>query len=98
MCEIPADLCNLNIKDFFEDVLASISDFKDIKIEDLFKDKLAMTACKHAVKGGMQLTDGEVDALFKMMEGNVNLKCPHGRPVCVTFSKREIEKLFKRIV
>lgn len=98
VCEIPADLCNLNIKDFFEDILASISDFKDIKIEDLFKDKLAMTACKHAVKGGMQLTDGEVDALFKMMEGNVNLKCPHGRPVCVTFSKREIEKLFKRIV
>lgn len=96
--EVPVDLQDINIKEFFDDVLADIDGLKDIKLEEILKDKIAMTACKHAVKGGMRLTDGEVDALFKMVDGNMGLKCPHGRPVCVTLSKKDIEKMFKRIV
>lgn len=96
--EVPVDLQDINIKDFFGEILADVEDLKDIKLEEILKDKIAMTACKHAVKGGMQLTEGEIDALFKMMDGDMGLKCPHGRPVCVTLSKRDIEKMFKRIV
>lgn len=96
--EVPADLQNINLKDFFNEILSNLGSYREIKIEEVFKDKLAMTACKHAVKGGMKLTEQEVDALFKMMDGDMGLKCPHGRPVCVTLTKREIEKMFKRIV
>ena len=96
--EIPADLQDINIKDFFDEILSEIGSFKDIKLEEIFKDKLATTACKHAVKGGMKLTEQEIDVLFKLMDGDVGLKCPHGRPVCVTLTKRDIEKMFKRIV
>lgn len=96
--EVPVDLQEINMKEFFGEILADVEDLKEIKLEEILKDKIAMTACKHAVKGGMQLTEGEIDALFKMIDGDMGLKCPHGRPVCVTLSKRDIEKMFKRIV
>lgn len=96
--EIPSDLKDINVKEFFYDVLADLDSFKEIKLEDILKEKLASTACKHAVKGGKQLTEQEINKLFKMLDGNVGLKCPHGRPICVTLSKRDIEKMFKRIV
>lgn len=96
--EVPADLHDIDLSGFFNDILSMMNSFKEIRLTEVFKDKLATTACKHAVKGGMQLTEQEVDTLFKMMDGNMGLKCPHGRPVCVTLTKREIEKMFKRIV
>ncbi len=96
--EVPSDLQEINVREFFDDILSEMQSYRDIKLEEVLKDRLAMTACKHAIKGGMRLTEQEIDRLFKMMEGNVGLKCPHGRPVCVKLSKREIEKMFKRIV
>ena len=65
---------------------------------DILKDKIASAACKAAVKGGMDLTREEIDALFASMNGDMGLKCPHGRPVVVKMSRTEIEKMFKRIV
>ncbi len=96
--EVPADLQDINLEEFFNELLSDMKDIKDIKLEDILKDKIAMTACKHAIKGGMELTQEEVDALFEMLKGDMGLKCPHGRPVCVTLSKKDIEKMFKRIV
>lgn len=96
--EVPADLQEINLKNFFDEILSNLSGYKEIKVEEIFKDKLATTACKHAIKGGMQLTEQEVNSLLKMMDGDMGLKCPHGRPVCVTLNKRDIEKMFKRIV
>ena len=96
--EVPVDLQDINVKEFIGEILADIEGLKNAGLEDVLKDKIATVACKHAVKGGMQLTDGEIDALFKMIDGNMGLKCPHGRSICVVLTKREIEKMFKRIV
>jgi DNA mismatch repair protein MutL len=67
-----------------------------IKLTDILKDKIAMAACKAAVKGGMDLTQDEIDRLFVMIDGNMGLKCPHGRPVVTKLTKTELEKMFKR--
>lgn len=96
--EVPADLWNINIKDFFAEILSRIDELKEIKLEEVLRDKIATTACKHAIKGGKNLTDDEIDALMKMIDGNFGLKCPHGRPVCVSMTKKDFEKMFKRIV
>lgn len=93
---VPADLCDISIKSFFDEILNNLESFKSIKLEDVLKDKLAQTACKHAIKGGQQLSEQEVKILFAKLDGNMGLKCPHGRPVCVSMTKKEIEKLFKR--
>lgn len=95
---MPADLPSLNIKNFFEELLSSVYELKKITLTEVLKDKIAQSACKHAVKGGEILTEQERDKLFEMLSGNMGLKCPHGRPVCVRISKGEIEKMFKRKV
>ena len=95
---IPLDLQHIDLGAFFADILSDISGYRSIRLSDLLKDKLASAACKAAVKGGMDLTVEEVNALFKLMDGNMGLKCPHGRPVVAKLTKTELEKMFKRIV
>ena len=95
---IPLDLQNINLEVFFNEILGDINGYRAIRLTDILKDKLASAACKAAVKGGMDLTREEIDALFALMDGDMGLKCPHGRPVVVKMSRTEIEKMFKRIV
>lgn len=95
---VPADLKNIDLEEFFGEVLSSMESLRAVKLADILKDKLATAACKAAVKGGEVLTDEEVRALMEKMGGNMGLKCPHGRPVAVKVSRTELEKLFKRIV
>ena len=93
---VPIDLQSIKIEVFFNEILGDISGFRAIKLADLLKDKLAMAACKAAVKGGMDITQDEIDMLFQMIDGNMGLKCPHGRPVVTKITRTELEKMFKR--
>lgn len=95
---VPLDLQYIDLGKFFNDILAEINGYRAIKLEEIIKDKLASAACKAAVKGGMDLTESEIDALFKLMDGDMGLKCPHGRPVVAKMTKKQLEKMFKRIV
>lgn len=96
--EIPTDLASLNLESFFTELLSDVSELKNVRLTDIMKDKIAQTACKHAVKGGDMLTESEREKLMEMLNGDMGLKCPHGRPICVKLSKSAIEKMFKRIV
>ena len=95
---VPMDLQGIDLESFFGEILKEVGTLRAIKLSDLLRDKLAMAACKHAVKGGMSLTESEKQKLFEMLHGDFGLKCPHGRPVAVRLTKTEIEKMFKRIV
>lgn len=95
---VPIDLQYIDLSVFFNDILSDVSGYRSIKLEDLLKDKLATSACKAAVKGGMDLSKDEIDKLFELMDGDMGLKCPHGRPVVTKLTKTELEKMFKRIV
>jgi DNA mismatch repair protein MutL len=95
---IPADLQDINLQQFFADLLSDINSLKEITLENVLKEKIATMACKHAVKGGMDLTEQEREKLFEMVKDNLGLKCPHGRPICVKLTKTQIERMFKRIV
>lgn len=95
---VPLDLQGIDLEAFFREVLGSMESLNAIKLEELIKDKLASAACKAAVKGGEYLTDEEAKSLISQMDGDMGLRCPHGRPVAVRMKKSELEKLFKRIV
>ena len=61
------------------------------------RDELLHTmACKAAIKGGWHSAPQELERVAAaVMSGQVKY-CPHGRPVAVTLTRRELEKQFKR--
>lgn len=95
---VPAELKDISLEKFFREILNSIETLRAVKLADILKDKLASAACKAAVKGGEQLTEREARALIEEAEGDMGLRCPHGRPVAVKVKRAELEKLFKRII
>ena len=66
--------------------------------KDAIRDELLHTvACKAAIKAGWQNDEKELLVLVKQVMAREDLKyCPHGRPICVTLSKKQLEKQFKR--
>lgn len=96
---VPAIVDGIDFDKFFSMFLAEKLNKTKITEADLVKDNLMQMACKSAVKGGDDLSKGEIETLLKeMKEKDVVLFCPHGRPVIVRITKSEIEKWFKRIV
>jgi DNA mismatch repair protein MutL len=65
---------------------------------DTVRDEVLHTvACKAAIKAGWHSDDRELLALVKEVMSREDLKyCPHGRPICITLSKKQLEKQFKR--
>lgn len=60
--------------------------------------RVAQLACKHAIKGGDTLTDEDVRGLLtQMLATGAQPTCPHGRPIVSEWTRRELEKRFKRI-
>ena len=66
---------------------------------DTVRDTLLHTvACKAAIKAGWVSDERELLAIAKAVMEREDLKyCPHGRPICVSLSKKMLEKQFKRI-
>lgn len=96
---IPGNLYGLNEKSIFLEMLDDISNESMKKTPDTILDKIATMSCKAAVKGNMKLSYSEAAELMKeLMELENPYHCPHGRPVIVSISKKEMEKKFKRIV
>ena len=58
---------------------------------------LHTVACKAAIKAGWVNDDRELLEIVNAVMSREDLKyCPHGRPICVTLSKKQLEKQFKR--
>ena len=53
-------------------------------------------ACKAAVKGGQDNSPEELMVVAKAVVSGQVKYCPHGRPVAITLTKKELEKQFKR--
>ena len=60
------------------------------------RDELLHTmACKAAIKGGWHSAPQELERVAQaVMSGQVKY-CPHGRPVAIELTKKELEKQFK---
>lgn len=65
-----------------------------------FQDHIAATmACKMSVKGNEAITLEQAEELLSDLVLCDNpYNCPHGRPTIITFTKYELERMFKRVM
>lgn len=57
-----------------------------------------MMSCKGSIKANHYLSDAEARALLRDLKVTENpYNCPHGRPVLIHFTNKDMEKMFKRI-
>jgi DNA mismatch repair protein MutL len=58
----------------------------------------ASVACHAAIKVNMPLTQGKMEWLLReLQKTDCPMTCPHGRPVLLRYSLKDIQKAFKRI-
>ncbi|MCR5202066.1 MAG: DNA mismatch repair endonuclease MutL [Lachnospiraceae bacterium] len=96
---VPENLPEIGAKGLFSEMLDSLlSESNNHKSTD-FKMKVATMSCKAAIKGNMRFQRDEMENLLKELMTLENpYNCPHGRPTMVKFEKKDLEKMFKRIV
>ena len=84
----------------------SINKLVDLVINDYnidrikFYDSVSKTlACKMSVKGNTRITQDAMQTIIDDLVLCDNpYNCPHGRPTIITFTKYELERMFKRVM
>ncbi len=93
----PANLPFIDSKEFIIDFLEEFADKQWATLNERKEKVFAFLACKGAVKAGQSLSPVEVMALCRDLDLTPNIStCPHGRPVWVSFSLHDLERMFKR--
>lgn len=96
---VPANLYGLAGEGLFFEILDSLAEENRQMEDTVLLEKLASMSCKAAVKGNMQLSQQEAEALIgELLTLENPYHCPHGRPTIVAMSRQEIERKFRRIV
>lgn len=86
---VPPTLDSGKAREYLADALAE----KARTLDDLW----TMMACKTAIKANQPLATDEALALLETWLGTPEKEfCPHGRPIVVSWSPADLEKLFKR--
>jgi len=95
--QIPMDLSPEHAADAIEEMAADLLSGRREKAATVRDEVLHTVACKAAIKAGWKNDEAELLAVVKEVMSRDDLKhCPHGRPICITLSKKQLEKQFKR--
>ena len=71
----------------------------NITFNELRNDAIAMASCKMSIKANQVLTEVEMNKVISdLYECKNPFTCPHGRPIITKMEKKDLEKMFKRIV
>jgi DNA mismatch repair protein MutL len=92
----------LNIEDSAKALTALAEDLEGLDrgapVHDALKRMAASTACHAAVKANYPLTYEKMTHILEELRATAySTVCPHGRPVMLRLTRREIEKNFDRI-
>ena len=95
--QIPMDLKAEDAPEAVEALASDLLSGRREKKETVRDELLHTVACKAAIKAGWINDEAELLAVAKEVMAREDLKyCPHGRPICITLSKKQLEKQFKR--
>ncbi len=94
----PSFVTNESAVDAFGEILSDWMQGGNIQRTERENRALKTIACKAAIKAGNINDDMELKVLVKkLIEDDDIHQCPHGRPVALSYTKKDIEKAFKRI-
>ena len=95
---VPAQLDAADALPALEEICAQLRHGARMDAQSVRDEVLKTVACKAAIKAGWQTEPEELLRLADAVCAGEVKYCPHGRPVAVTLTRRELDKLFKRIV
>jgi DNA mismatch repair protein MutL len=92
---LPRDECDAAIRALAQD-LEGLD--RGLRVEEGLKRIAATTACHAAVKANYPLTMEKMRHILEELRATAySTVCPHGRPVMLRITRREVEKNFERI-
>ena len=95
--QIPMDLSADDAAEALEAIADDLLSGRRTDKHTVRDEVLHTVACKAAIKAGWKNDEKELLALVEQVMANEELKyCPHGRPICISLSKKQLEKQFKR--
>jgi DNA mismatch repair protein MutL len=96
---VPAGVANGDAEKLLTEILDGIErENAAISIETLQAKIAASTACHAAIKVNMPLDQAKMEWLLgALAKTDFPMSCPHGRPVVLRYSVKEIERAFHRI-
>lgn len=76
-----------------------LSEKKSVDLAKLREKSSTLCSCKASIKANQSLSKVEMEALLdRLSQCKIPYTCPHGRPIVISFSTYELEKLFKRVM
>ena len=96
---VPAGIAPGDAKKLLTEILDGIErENAAISIDTLQAKIAASTACHAAIKINMPLDQTKMEWLLdELARTEAPMSCPHGRPIVLRYSVKEIERAFKRI-
>ncbi|MBE7015609.1 MAG: DNA mismatch repair endonuclease MutL [Ruminococcaceae bacterium] len=95
----PEALDEDELKQVVIEIIGNFADNKASAITEKTQRALYTIACKSAVKANHKFDNLQLEKLLKEVFALENINtCPHGRPIIITMTKKELEKEFKRIL
>ena len=95
---VPADILPGDAVPTLEEILEKLRRGKTPDPAAARDEILHTVACKAAIKAGWNTDRRELERIVEeVLSGRVKY-CPHGRPVSAVLTKKDLDKMFKRIV
>ena len=98
--KIPLDLKGKMLSiSLIKDMLDSVEEFsKSSKSFDEFLiEHLSILSCKSSIRAGDELTYSQIKSIIEQLKVlQEPFNCPHGRPIIVEFTKKELDSMFNR--
>ena len=95
---VPADMLPSDGVPAVEEILEKLRRGKTPDAQSARDEILHTVACKAAIKAGWDTDRQELEAIVReVLTGRVKY-CPHGRPVSAILTRKDLDKMFKRIL
>ena len=97
--EVPTILEDIPAEDLLTELCERLLHRGGMDEEAIYDELYHSVACKAAIKGNIPSMEREQQELLQLLREDPTVRnCPHGRPVAIVITRRELERMFGRIV